>query len=587
MATKNLGQVAGLWIGTSAPSNTSLIWFDSTPAIRAHKVYSARLGAWTVLDQNTISAIAYSDLRNLANSTGLTQGSWYKITDKSNALALAVTTTKIQYNDNNNNLIIDDLAASSTYVVNSNNLLIDDTLGVWDSSTNKLKFTFNDINTVTTNISNTLLLYGKHASTFIKVRVYRLISSVAGNSITWNNGFFFNFLSNLRGQYDVEGGVTSKSKHDTDKAALQQNIDNVAASNQQILTSAKNYTDGEVVNTKIYGKAIPTSPTSGTATDIIAGDTLTTIINKIHRWINQFKTAEGIKLSKNFVPASSVQSVNNNDTVDSAFRKVQKSIDDINENISGEFAKVGTTDVETLTTNPSPITKTDTIKQAIQKLVYWVTHITNDKIEALTIQESRLAVGVLPTDILRVDIQSNVDLSGCGFGAVFVAGDNGFFEPKTDYPNNPYRISSYYDSGDWDYPILGFSPVTQVIANNENQYSVATKIPHYEGHLTTGSSWDGEPDYSYLVGAYLQVMIHLSQSKYDSIYNSGKRYLKISITSVDVYGAQRMPTTTVYYYSLQRVNIWGLKFLVSDFASTSTKHIVVGWNIEFTTTNTD
>ena len=90
---------------------------------------------------------------------------------------------------------------------------------------------------------------------------------------------------------------------------------------------------------------------------------MTTIINKIHRWINQFKTAEGIKLSKNFIPASSVQSVNNNDTVDSAFRKVQKSIDDINENISGEFAKVGTTDVETLTTNPSPITKTDTIKQ--------------------------------------------------------------------------------------------------------------------------------------------------------------------------------------------------------------------------------
>ena len=92
-----------------------------------------------------------------------------------------------------------------------------------------------------------------------------------------------------------------------------------------------------------------------------------------------------------------------------------------------------------------------------QKII--IDELSNDKIEALTIQESRLAVGVLPTDILRVDIQSNVDLSGCGFGAVFVAGDNGFFEPKTDYPNNPYRISSYYDSGDWDYPILGFSPV--------------------------------------------------------------------------------------------------------------------------------
>ena len=30
MSTKNLGQVAGLWIGNSAPENTSLIWYDNT-----------------------------------------------------------------------------------------------------------------------------------------------------------------------------------------------------------------------------------------------------------------------------------------------------------------------------------------------------------------------------------------------------------------------------------------------------------------------------------------------------------------------------------------------------------------------------
>lgn len=340
MATKNLGQVAGLWIGTSAPSNTSLIWFDSTPAIRAHKVYSARLEAWIVLDQNTISAITYSELRNLARTTGLTQGSWYKITDKSNALALAVTTTKIQYNDNNNNLIIDDLAASSTYVVNSNNLLIDDTQGVWDASTNKLKFTFNDISDVTTNIPNTLLLYGRQASNLIKIKISRLISSAVGNSITWNNGFFFNFLSNLHGQYDVEGGVTSKTKHDTDKAALQQDIDNVAASNQNILASAKNYTDGEVVNTKIYGKTIPAAPTSGTPIDIIAGDTLTTIINKIHRWINKLKYATGISLSPNFRTATSYAPINNNDTVESALGKIQQWFQNIELSLSPTWSPI-------------------------------------------------------------------------------------------------------------------------------------------------------------------------------------------------------------------------------------------------------
>lgn len=379
MATKNLGQVAGLWIGTSAPSNTSLIWFDSTPAIRAHKVYSARLGAWTVLDQNTISAITYSELRNLARTTGLTQGSWYKITDKSNALALAVTTTKIQYNDNNNNLIIDDLAASSTYVVNSNNLLIDNTQGVWDASTNKLKFAFNDISAVTTNIPNTLLLYGRQASDFIKVKVSRLISSVTGNSITWNNGFFFNFLSSLRGQYDVEGGVTSKSKHDTDKAALQQNIDNVAASNQNILTSAKNYTDGEVVNTKIYGKTIPAAPTSGTPTDIIAGDTLTTIINKIHRWINKFKYATGISLSPNFRTATSYAPINNNDTVESALGKIQQWFQNIELSLSPTWTPISQTQ------DIVAIQAGDTFQNAFAKIqgkLNQIGLITNGKIQS-------------------------------------------------------------------------------------------------------------------------------------------------------------------------------------------------------------
>ena len=83
----------------------------------------------------------------------------------------------------------------------------------------------------------------------------------------------------------------------------------------------------------------------------------------------------------------------------------------------------------------------------------------------------------------------------------------------------------------------------------------------YKGHLTA-SMWQGEPDY--LVGAYLQVQIHLSQSKYDEIYASGKRYIKITVDKVDVYGASRMPSKTVAYLSLSRVNIWNLKFDVEE-----------------------
>ena len=144
MASQNLGQVSGLWIGTSAPTNTTLIWYDSTPAIRCHKVYSVTAAAWVVLDQNVISAITYSELKNLAQNTGLTQGSWYKITDQGNILALAITSTKVQYVDVNNNFVIDDLAASATYIVTSSNLLIDDISGVWDATNKRLKFSFTE-----------------------------------------------------------------------------------------------------------------------------------------------------------------------------------------------------------------------------------------------------------------------------------------------------------------------------------------------------------------------------------------------------------------------------------------------------------
>lgn len=441
MATKNLGQVAGLWIGTSAPSNTNLIWFDSTPAIRAHKVYSARLGAWTVLDQNTISAITYSELRNLASTTGLTQGSWYKITDKSNALALAITTTKIQYNDNNNNLIVDDLAASSTYVVNSNNLLIDDTQGVWDASTNKLKFSFYDISGVTASLPNTLSLYGKHASAFIKIKVSRLISSAVGNSITWNNGFFFNFFGGLRSQYDVEGGVTSKAKHDTDKAALQQNIDNVAASNQNILTSAKNYTDGEVVNIKIYGKTLPVVPTVGTPTDIVAGDTLTAIVNKIHRWINKFKFANGISISPNFRTAASYAPINNNDTVESALGKIQQWFQNI------ELSLSPTWEPATSSGKIQPVTRGDTFQKAfakIQGILNQIGEILPGKIQ------STASVGT--TDVRKTTINltngeitmygssttNRVQISGSsGFQAYDSSGNVGEVTPDGIYGNNP------------------------------------------------------------------------------------------------------------------------------------------------------
>lgn len=327
MASQNLGQVAGLWIGTSAPANTSLIWFDSTPAIRCHKVYSPTAAAWVVLEKSTISAVTRGELKRMAlEAGGLTQGSWYKITDLGNTLALAITPTKIQYVDlTSDAVVIDDFISPQVYTISSENLLIDDINGVWEETEQKLKFSFDE--TAHDGNGNDDYLFGKKKRDSIwslaKYKLSALVSAVTGNALSWNKGVFFNFNKALSEKTDVSGGVVGKAAYDADKVAMQKSIDNVSAANQAILSSANGYTYAQTTNEKVYAKTLPTAPTPGTAIDIAQGDALTTIVNKIQRWITQFKTATGIKVSPNFSPATSMSAINNNDTVDSALRKIQ------------------------------------------------------------------------------------------------------------------------------------------------------------------------------------------------------------------------------------------------------------------------
>ena len=570
MATKNLGQVSGLWIGTSAPSNTSLIWYDSTPAIRCHKVYSASLSAWVVLDQSSISSITYIELRNLARGTGLTQGSWYKITDQGNILALAITTTKVQYVDVNNNFVIDDLAASATYTVTSSNLLIDDISGVWDAKNNLLKFSF----TETAHDGNTDndFVFGKKQRNGIwslaKYKLSSFISSVAGNSITWNKGFFFNFLSALRGQYDVSGGVVSKDTYDTQKAALQQSIDNVASSNQAILNSAKNYTDGKTAANEVYSKALPSAPTAGTAIDIARGDTLSSVVTKIQRWINQFKTATGIKVGQSFSPSSERASINNNDTVQSALEKTQKAINDvsissgIDVNKSSDFPLIkdpwpgGVDGTQPQYENTDTIISgSDKVLTALSKLNFLVRHIKSFQINKYAITLDKISkAGVLPTDIFRVDIDSSISLDGCGIGGVIVQGvSNNFFTYDSSNPNNPYRLRSYYNSS---FPkILAFSPVTQVIENAEFDYSICSSFVHFTDE-----------------GITCQIIIQLSKTRYDSLYSAGYRYFK-GIINGDVYDYQLSGTN--YSVALNRITILNLNLSKETLTQKSYQHIVL------------
>lgn len=332
--SKNIGQVAGLYIGTTAPENLTLIWYDSTPAIRAHKVWNDSLSAWVMLDNTVISSITYSELVGIASGTGLAQGAWYKITDRGNALALAITANKIQYVDINGNLIIDDLVSTAVYVVNSNNLYIDDQQGVWDGTNNQLKFNFT---TVTPDAdSGDDFVYGRRTrsgvTSFIKYTLASLISGESGNSIVWQQGLYFNFLQSLRSQMDVQGGIVSKQYFDTNFMNMQISYNNLADSINSMYYEIQEMVGSLITNVEIYGKQFPYAIEPGTATDIILGDTLANIVQKCQRWFNQLKYASGVQIDQNFTPASTEAAINSNDDVFSAFRKLQKAINNrINE----------------------------------------------------------------------------------------------------------------------------------------------------------------------------------------------------------------------------------------------------------------
>lgn len=324
MATKNLGQVSGVHIGSTPPSNTILIWYDSTPSQLRHKVYDPTLKQWVVLDQNIISAITYSELTNMAKNSGLSVGEYFQITDRSDALALSITSTKVQYCDALGNILVDDLGTNIQYHVTSSNLQIDDVVGVFDETNRKLVFQFNE---QTPDFTADDYVLGKvqrnNIWSLAKYKFSSFLSKVTGNSITWNGGFFFSFSDALKNVLDKAGGVVSKTTYDSDKEQLTTSINNVGKENQNIIQNAHNELTEATKPDSFYGTKLPSISTGGEATDIAKGDTLLSIVSKIQRYINKFKYATGIRISQDFTDRVSPQYVNNNDTVDSAIRKIQ------------------------------------------------------------------------------------------------------------------------------------------------------------------------------------------------------------------------------------------------------------------------
>lgn len=554
--SKNLGQVVGVYIGSTAPTNNVLIWYDTNTSEQIHKIYDTSAAAWVALNPKVVTAITYSDLSNTAAANGLSVGKMYKLTDKSNVLALAISSTKVEYTDNNGNIIIDDLGSGKEYHVSSNNLLIDGLTGVFDTTTNKLLFSFTD-----SDPSSSDYLLGKKNNNSVwnlaKFQISKLISSVTGNSLSWNNGIFFNFSNAISNILDKVGGIVSKNLFDTTIQGINTNINNVGEANQNIINTAQNNLNEATTDVAIYSKQYPDDPdVSGTPGDLKKGDLLSKILLNIQKYINLLKYATGIKISSSYSNATSALQVNSNDTIETAFGKIQYRV---NNHDYGDNIKASNDAFPSLSAVPTDITKDDSVTIALSKLSYLVNHVNTDQLVDGSVTYAKLTkIGIIPTDIFRLDLTTSFDFTGCSLGGVVIKGtDNDFIVNDSTYPYNPYRLGTYYNSG--FPPILSFLPQQVVIPNSTNYYSNAASLVHYEADNIT-----------------VQFVFVLLKSVYDTLYNDSYRYFKC-IIQADVYNHKTDEYTV--YISMNYVNIVNMNIMKESLIKGGQQHIVVKMSI--------
>lgn len=322
----NLGQVVGLFVGTSSPTNTNLIWFDSTVSVKYHKVYNFDLNIWEKLNKSSISNKTYSELVTLATGSGLSLGAQYYITNL-DVLAVAITATKVNYFDTNDNLIVDDLSSTKSYIISASNLLIDDIQGVYDENTKKVVFSFQSD---TFDGEDYAFAKGTRTSVvkLLKYKWKTIVSSKVNNSIVWDGGIYFNLKAALSYIFDKSGGVVSYETFVTSNTTLSNQLLALSNNYQNFANNANQTIETGLSPTNFYSKQIYNAPDVGAAAaDIVISDSLYTIVSKIQRYINRFKRADGMLVTASFVPSTSENlNIINTDTVDNALRKVQTKI---------------------------------------------------------------------------------------------------------------------------------------------------------------------------------------------------------------------------------------------------------------------
>ena len=322
--TNNVGQIAAIWISPSAPENQKLIWYDTLESV--HKVYETSTGIWVAINPQVVTNSTIATLTTIAQGAGLSVGKFYYLTDVG-TLAIAINTTKVWYVDSHGNYVVNDLAGSIQAYVNSTNLLIDGATGVWEDGKLKFKFTTYSYGSSLQTANDYIVMRRKNGSVWnwIKIKLQGLISSVSGNSITWNSGLFFNFNSSLNAKKNTAGGIVGWEKYNSDKSDLQSGINAATQSNQQILNTAKGYTDTKTSDDYIYNTlqhgnpyTLLNNPPEVPGT----GANLHTALTILLSWVKILQNANKIVLGNSFNNQGRSGNVNYTDSVLSAVEKL-------------------------------------------------------------------------------------------------------------------------------------------------------------------------------------------------------------------------------------------------------------------------